>query len=307
MTGSMDAVRRDFYVVRQHDEPAWTCCATEEQTAERPKPLSRRAHWAADFEGDTQSIEAFESSYSDAYRAAEDREDWKMLEELKAAVDRAYIAAQDRVDERRMAGLKSLRERAELDTLARAYRTAEIYGLSTQSVTYAGWHVGARTGTGTPEGALMVYAESGDEAVFDFRPGQRAQVREIIRAGSRRDFSMRPYTIRRISPGLLGSLAPQAARLDVITRDGTVIPATVVARTFAVDLPLELPSQPRLTALRAAATASNDAELAAMIAVETEVYEQLRDFTVRVYDSADALLYEGPALPIENSRGAGCA
>jgi hypothetical protein len=118
----------------------------------------------------------------------------------------------------------------------------------------------------------------------------------ITRAGNERDFTQRPFAVWSVTPDLSGALAPYAARLELISENGTVVEADVVAGTFALESDLDLASVRRLNERLAAETATMDDKLAAVFEGGDEAVEKMRHLTVRVYDSAEALLYDGPAL-----------
>ncbi|WP_223199118.1 hypothetical protein [Solihabitans fulvus] len=182
-----------------------------------------------------------------------------------------------------------------LMVLVEAYRAAETAGTSTRTISHAGWHPGARLGANTPDGELLAYNDSGDEASCVLRAGQRTLCNVHV-GGHGRDFTERPYTVWSVSPGLTGALAPHAVKLELIGDDETAIPADVVAHTFAVETAFGLPSERRLSELRATGTASKHDEVTAVWEVIDEAREKLRELTVRVYDNTDTVLYEGPAL-----------
>lgn len=184
---------------------------------------------------------------------------------------------------------------AELTAFAEAYRAAEVEGSPTQAVSFAGWHAGARTRPNTATGNLLVHNDSGAEAQCSFREGQDPLF-GITRAGNVRDFTQRPFAVWSVTPDLSGALAPHAARLELISANGAAIEADVVAGTFALESDLDLASVRRLNERLEAGTATMDDKMAAVFEGGDEAVEKMRHLTVRVYDSAEALLYDGPAL-----------
>lgn len=179
------------------------------------------------------------------------------------------------------------RELVEMRIFAAAYRAAEIAGTPVEEVSHAGWRAGARFGAGADRGEVMIRNESGVDGTCVFR-GEQDTLFTILSTGFGGDFTERPYAIMSRAPAVTGTLAPGAARLELVTEDGTVHPAHVAAGTFAVDLDL--------SRTRVDGTAPVEDKMDAIWAGSAEATERLRACTVRVFDGSGALLYEGPAI-----------
>ncbi|QIS08192.1 hypothetical protein [Nocardia arthritidis] len=177
------------------------------------------------------------------------------------------------------------------------YRAAEANGPSAQPVSHAGWHPAARIMTSTAEGSVLVYHDSGDEGELRFGRDTRP-MGTIMEGGFRRDFTRCPFAVVSVRPhGVLGVLASDVERLDVITADGATSCADIVAGTFAVTIDLDLPYERTIRRLRD--VGASEAEMVdVLFGSDTRAEERAatRHLAVRAYDAKDALLYEGPVL-----------
>ena len=162
---------------------------------------------------------------------------------------------------------------AELTELAELYRSAEAEG-SAEAVSHAGWHAGALLGTSTANGRLLAYKDSGPEAECVFRAGERTLF-NIMSGGYGSDTGERGFAVWSSRPGVLGAVDAGVSRLEVADADGAVVPADIVAHTFAVDVDLGPAPQ-----------------------TVDEVFAPWEppELTVRVYGEGDVLRYEGPLL-----------
>ncbi|WP_245193213.1 hypothetical protein [Amycolatopsis alba] len=153
------------------------------------------------------------------------------------------------------------------------YRSAEIAG-STEAVTHAGWHPGARLRAGTANGRLLAYHDSGVEAECIFREGERTLF-NIMSTGYGRDTTESGFAVWSSRPGVLGAIDTGVSRVEVADADGVVVQADIVDHTFAVDV--DLGPEPRTV---------------------DEVFAPWDppELTVRVYAEGDTLRYEGPLL-----------
>ncbi|MFC0435546.1 hypothetical protein [Kutzneria buriramensis] len=170
---------------------------------------------------------------------------------------------------------------AELEAFAAAYRAAAA------GVSYSGWHAGARTAGNR----LLAYHDSGAEAEVVFRPGERPLF-NIMQNGHRRPDDDRPFTVWSVTPAICGTVEPGVRRLEVISGTGAVVPADIVAHTFAVDLQLAPP--PVLPD-----TASIDDRLDEVWGLNGQAHELARRLTARVHGD-DGLLYEGSLLNLKH-------
>lgn len=213
-----------------------------------------------------------------------------MMAELQAFTD-AFRAARDPQTTHERCGDWA----AQIRSFAESYQMAEANALPVQAISHAGWHPGARIGahTAIANSILLAYHDSGDGAVLIFEEGH---LDSFASGGLGGDFADRPFTVDMvIESGLCGVLAPEAAKLEVISENGTVFAADVVARTYAVTI--DLPSERRLGQLRRAYAAPDD-EVPFVFESDDrgENYETLDRFSARVYDRDNALLYTGPVL-----------
>lgn len=220
----------------------------------------------------------------------ETSQDVRMMAQLQAFTD-AFRAARDRqtIPEQRADWATEIR------VFAEAYQMAEANGLPVHAISHAGWHPGARIGahTAVANSILLAYHDSGDGAVLIFEGGH---LDSFASGGLGSDFTDRPFTVDMvIESGLCGVLAPDAEKLEVISENGTVFTADVVAHTYAVTI--DLPSERRLSQLRRAYAAPDD-EVPFVFESDDrgESYETLDRFSARVYDRDHALLYTGPVL-----------
>ncbi|MFC9434231.1 hypothetical protein [Nocardia sp. NPDC057030] len=248
---------------------------------------------------------------ADEYLAAE-AELAQVTKELEAGLDEADLVAEASRDPQLMAELQTFTKafRAardgqadEVDTdwtveiraFAEAYQAAEVNGVPVQSISHAGWRPGARIGahTAVAQSVLLARHETGDGATLIFEEGH---LDSFACGGLGGDFTARPFAIKTvIDSGLCGVLAPGAAKLELISENGTIFPADVVAHTFAVTI--DLPSERRLNQLRRAyATPDDQMPLVFESDGRGENDETLDHFTVRVYGGNHALMYTGPVL-----------
>ncbi|MFD6157155.1 hypothetical protein ACFWF7_05405 [Nocardia sp. NPDC060256] len=249
---------------------------------------------------------------AEAKRVAAEAEMMQLTKELDAALDEADLEAGE--DVQMMAELQAFtdafsaaRDRqtgeqhhpdwtVEIRTFAEAYQMAEANGIPVQDISYLGWHPGARIGahTAVAHSILLAYSDSGGGAMLIFEEGH---LDSFACGGLDSDFPDRPFAVKTvIESGLCGVLAPEAVKLEVISENGTVFAADVVAHTFAVTI--DLPSERRLNQLRRA-YAAPDEEVPFVFESDDrgENYETLDRFSARVYDRDDTLLYTGPVLP----------
>ncbi|WP_405164089.1 hypothetical protein OG203_02930 [Nocardia sp. NBC_01499] len=255
--------------------------------------------------------EAYQST--EAKRSAAQAELVQVMKELEAGLGEADLVAEASQDVRMVAELHTFTEafRAARDqrwteehrddwtvqvrAFAEAYQAAEVNGLPVQSISHAGWHPGARIGahTAVEHSVLLAYHDSGSGAMLIFQEGH---LDSFVGGGLSSDFTAHPFAVNTvIETGLCGVLAPGAARLEVISENGTVFPADVVAHTFAVTI--DLPSERRLNQLRRAYEAPDDEwPMVFDSDLRGKNYETLDHFTARVYDGNDTLLYSGPVL-----------
>ncbi|MCK2244189.1 MULTISPECIES: hypothetical protein [unclassified Crossiella] len=187
----------------------------------------------------------------------------------------------------------------ELQAFTQAYLAAEAEGRPVAAVTHEGWRPGARCGARGTEGVLLANHDSGWAGMAVFRRDRETPQHNLLSRGWNPDFTHRPYSVEWTHPGFAGILAPDMARLDLITPDGTVLPAQIAAGSYAVSVTLDVPSERRLDELRAAGPVTIDEELDAVWASSREANDQLREYTIRVYDSTGGLRYDGPALPAD--------
>ena len=176
-----------------------------------------------------------------------------------------------------------------LKTFADVYRAAEAQGLPAETVSYRGWHAGARVGAGTDSGAVLAYRRSGTEAECVFHPGREPQF-NIMTNGWRRPGETRPFTVCRVDHGIYGTFVPGVGRLDVLREDGEVVPAQIVAHTFAVDLHVIPPAE------ELPESAGVDERITHGWAHLAAAREAARPLRVRVFDTGGAVLHEGPLL-----------
>ncbi|MFJ8915470.1 hypothetical protein [Amycolatopsis sp. NPDC102389] len=160
-----------------------------------------------------------------------------------------------------------------MTALSELYRSAEAAG-STEQVSQAGWHTGARIGTSTGNGRMLAYHDSGVEAECVFRAGERTLF-NIMSTGYGSDTGERGFAVWSSRPGALGAIDEGVTRMEVADADGVAVEAAIVAHTFAVDVDLGPAPQ-----------------------TVDEVFAPWEPpvLTVRVYGEGDALRYEGPLL-----------
>ncbi|MFF3223417.1 hypothetical protein ACFYV7_11535 [Nocardia suismassiliense] len=186
---------------------------------------------------------------------------------------------------------------ADLQAFGAAYRDAEVSSRPVLSVSHAGWHPGARIGARTAGGSLLAYNDSGHaaELLFDESP---QPIGNIWGDGFRGNFIRRPFSIVNVRQhGVSGEIAEGAEKLELISQDGTVFDADIVARTFGVTIDLDLPYERQMGELREAG-ASTDEILDVLFGSDTGEQQRAatRHLTVRVYDGNDTVLHEGPVF-----------
>ncbi|WP_370949921.1 hypothetical protein AB5J62_20600 [Amycolatopsis sp. cg5] len=144
---------------------------------------------------------------------------------------------------------------------------------SGKAVTHDGWHAGAALGDRDGEGVMLAYHDSGDEVQFTFRTGERALF-GITEGGNRPPLPRYGYQVWHLRPGVGGAVDERVGRLEVTGSDGVAVPAEIVAHTFTVNI--DIGPAPRTM---------------------DEIFDwQAPELTVRVFDKAGAVLYEGPLL-----------
>ncbi|WP_433654221.1 hypothetical protein ACQPW1_26395 [Nocardia sp. CA-128927] len=250
---------------------------------------------------------------AEAKRVAAEAELVQVAKDLEATLDEADLAIEANQDVQLMAEVQAFTDtlraardhqtaeverpdwRAEIRAFAEAYQAAEANGLPVETISHAGWHPGARIGahTAVAHSILLAYNDSGNGAMLIFEDGY---LDSFVGGGLGSDFTARPFAVKTvIESGLCGVLAPGAEKLEVISENGTVFAADVVAHTFAVTV--DLPGERRLNQLRRAYAAPDD-EVPFVFESDNrgENYETMDRFSVRVYDNDDVLLYTGPVL-----------
>ncbi|RKT53664.1 hypothetical protein [Saccharothrix australiensis] len=165
-----------------------------------------------------------------------------------------------------------------------------------------GWHPGARIGATAARGALAAYHDSGAAGICVLQDGRGVWL-NTQSAERSWDFARRPYAVWQWTPSyngqptwLIGALAPGAARVELVREDGGVGRADVVDRTFAVEMEIDMVTL-RDAKARLEATESTSAEgRAEFEKLLSESRAEMSKVRVRVYDDADALLYDGPSI-----------
>ncbi|SDW67531.1 hypothetical protein SAMN05421504_1011221 [Amycolatopsis xylanica] len=148
----------------------------------------------------------------------------------------------------------------------------ELYRAS-RAVSHRGWHAGAELGDRDGDGTMLAYHDSGDEAEYVFRAGERPLF-NIMNGGHGSPPDRYGYRVWTLRPGVAGSVGPRVGRLEVAGTDGEAVAADIVAHTFAVNI--DIGPRPRTM---------------------DEIFEwRAPELTVRVFDKGDAVLYEGPLL-----------
>ncbi|MBP2473246.1 hypothetical protein JOF53_002118 [Crossiella equi] len=177
---------------------------------------------------------------------------------------------------------------AELEVFAQAYLDVEAAGGDVRAVRHAGWRPGARTG-----GILLAHKDTGPEALCHCHPGRRTLF-SIMRRGWGRNFDERPFHVWNDRPELAGALAPGVVRVELVGPDRAVRVADVVDGTFAVAHELDLPAERALAAKEAAGTATREDRVDAVFHGADQVWEALREFSIRLYDESGTVVYDGP-------------
>ncbi|MGW5644293.1 hypothetical protein ACWEV3_17765 [Saccharopolyspora sp. NPDC003752] len=121
--------------------------------------------------------------------------------------------------------------------------------------------------------------------------------------GHSRDFAQRPYSIWEWMPSyngqptwLIGALAPEAARLELVSEDGTVVEADVVDQTFAVEKDVDMVCLRHAKERLEAAEPDSEEGRAEFNKLMSDSRTEMSKVRVRVYDSAEVLLYHGPSI-----------
>ncbi|MFI5780921.1 hypothetical protein [Nocardia sp. NPDC051570] len=236
-------------------------------------------------------------AFIEADLVAESTQDPRVLAELQAFNETYQDARAERDPELAQERAARARWREEISSFVAAYQYAEFNGLPVQAVSHAGWHPGPRIGahTAVAHSIVLAYHDSGDGAVLFFREGHLDSYLHTP-GGLHSDFSARPFEVKFvIESGVCGALAPGVEMVEVISENGTVFTADVVAQTFAATI--DLPSERRLNLLRESDASPDDrAPVTPNNDSRGDDYETMHHFTVRVYDDAGAVLYAGPAL-----------
>ncbi|WP_181770540.1 hypothetical protein [Amycolatopsis pittospori] len=165
-----------------------------------------------------------------------------------------------------------------------------------------GWHPGARLGATAEHGALLAYNDFGADGICVLQEGRGVWLNEE-RNGHKRDFTHRPYSVWQWMPSyngkptwLMGALAPEAARLELVGDDGTVVEADVVDHTFAGAIEVDMVSLRNAKERLEATEATSEEGRAEFDRLMTDSRTEMAKVKVRVYDSADTLLYDGAAI-----------
>ncbi|MFE6615572.1 hypothetical protein [Amycolatopsis sp. NPDC057786] len=165
-----------------------------------------------------------------------------------------------------------------------------------------GWHPGARIGATAEHGALLAYNDDGSTGICVLENG-RGRWLNLRPEGQAQDFTDRPYSVWHWMPayngrpaGLMGRLAPEAARLELRANDGTVAEADVVDGTFAAEITVDMISLRDARGRLESHEADSDEGRAEFERLLADSRTEMAQLKVRVYDSAGGLLYDGAAI-----------
>ncbi|MFD5089493.1 hypothetical protein ACFWMR_02750 [Amycolatopsis thailandensis] len=165
-----------------------------------------------------------------------------------------------------------------------------------------GWHPGARVGATADRGALLAYNDDGADGICNLESGLGMWL-NLDLGGHDRDFTQRPYSVWRWRPAangdtawLLGALAPEAARLELVCDDGTVAEADIVDGTYAAELAVDMVSLRDANGRLSVHEAGSEESRAEFERVLVDGRREMTRLKVRVYDSAGAVLYDDAAI-----------
>ncbi|GAA3434843.1 hypothetical protein [Kutzneria kofuensis] len=111
-----------------------------------------------------------------------------------------------------------------------------------------------------------------------------------MKNGWRSPEEKRPFSVWGVDRGICGTCVDGVGRLEVIREDGEVVPAKIVAHTFAVDLHVIPPAEELPDSVPV------DDRITAAWAHLDRAREAVRPLRVRVYDTGGEVLHEGPLL-----------
>ncbi|MFK0251498.1 hypothetical protein ACIQUM_42940 [Amycolatopsis azurea] len=164
-----------------------------------------------------------------------------------------------------------------------------------------GWHPGARVGATAEHGALLAYNDNGADGICNLASGLGTWL-NLAPEGHDRDFTQRPYSVWRWRPAfngdtvrLLGALAPEAARLELVA-GRTVAEADVVDGTFAVEIAVDMVSLRDARGRLEAHDSRSDEGRAEFERLLADGRREMTQVEVRVYDSAGTVLYDSAAI-----------
>ncbi|RSN24275.1 hypothetical protein DMC63_06965 [Streptomyces sp. WAC 05977] len=165
-----------------------------------------------------------------------------------------------------------------------------------------GWHPGARVGATAEQGALIAYNDDGSDGICVLENGTGRWL-NLQSEGYARDFADRPYSVWHWMPAyngrpawLLGTLAPEAARLELAGSDGTVAEADIVDGTFAAELTVDMVSLRNAKGRLETHEPGSDEGRAEFERLLADSRMEMTRLEVRVYDHTGALLYDGAAI-----------
>ncbi|AHH97330.1 hypothetical protein [Kutzneria albida] len=148
----------------------------------------------------------------------------------------------------------------------------------------------------------MAYNDSGADGICILQDGRGVWL-NVEPRGHSRDFRQRPYSVWQWMPSyngqptrLLGALAPEAARVELVSEDGAVAQAEVVDHTFAVQMVVDMVCLRNARERLEATESTSEEGRAEFEKLMSESRTEMSKVRVRVYDSADVLLYEGPSI-----------
>ncbi|MEV5539885.1 hypothetical protein AB0L13_23820 [Saccharopolyspora shandongensis] len=165
-----------------------------------------------------------------------------------------------------------------------------------------GWHAGARFGATAAWGRIAAYNDSGAEGICVLQNGQGIWL-NIQSDDHSRDFTQRPYSVWEWMPSyngqptwLIGALAPEVARLELVSEDGTVVEADVVDQTFAAEIDVDMVCLRHAKERLEAVKPDSEEGRAEFDKLMSDSRTEMSKVRVRVYDSAEVLLYDGPSI-----------